>query len=254
MGDIMAINISNILCVFGVKGGIGKSVLVMNLAGVLSNIKKRVLILDADLYGGSIAIALNKVVENTIYNFVDDYNNNRYKNLNDYITSYNEYIDFVAAPIDPRKANKIDSRYIEILLDKAKFNYDLIIIDTNHILNEINLSILDKSDKVLFVTTNDSFDIKNMRNLISIFKDLGIDKYRVLLNNSIRKSREYFSLYDIKSVIKTNIDYELREYIDNIDKFILDGKILSLDKKYMSTKDYKVMEDIVDYSMRYDYE
>ena len=250
----MAINKSNILCIFGVKGGIGKSILAMNLAGIMSNLNKKVLIVDADLYGGSIALALNKPVERTIYNFVDEYNNNRYKDFNDYIIKYNNYIDYISSPIDPRKASKIDSRYIDILLDKAKFNYDLIIIDTNHILNEINLSILDKSDKILFVTTNDSFDIKNMRNLISIFKDLDIKKYKMLLNNSIRKSREYFSLYDIKSMIKTNIDYEIREYIENIDKYILDGCIVTLDKKYQNTKDYKVMEKIINFSMEDDYE
>lgn len=250
----MAIGKSNILCVFSVKGGVGKSILTLNLAGVVSNNNKRVLILDADLYGGSIALALNKPVEKTIFNFVDDYNNNRYKNINDYITKYNDNIHFIASPIDPRKAGKIDSRYIDILLDKVKFNYDLIIVDTNHILNEINLSILDKSDKVLFVITNDSFDIKNMRNLISIFKDLEIDKYKVLLNNNIRKQREYFSIYDIKSMIRSNIDFELREYVENIDKYILDGKIISLDKKYKDTRDYKVMEEIINFSMEDDYE
>ena len=243
----MTINKSNILCVFGVKGGIGKSILTMNLAGIASNLNKRILILDADLYSGSIALALNKPLEKTIFNFVDDYNNNRFKDINDYIISYNDYIDFISSPIDPRKANKINSRYIEILLDKAKFNYDLIIIDTNHILNEINLSILDKSDKILFVITNDSFDIKNMRNLISIFKDLDINKYKILINNSIREKREYFSLYDIKSMIKSNIDYEITNnfYISDIDKYILEGNIITLDKKYKNTKDYKIMENII---------
>ena len=243
----MAINKGNILCLFGVKGGIGKSILAMNLAGVESNLKRKVLIVDADLYGGSIALALNKPVNKTIYNFVDDYNNNRYKDLNEYITKYNEYIDFIASPKDPRKSNKIDSNYIEILLDKAKFNYDLIIIDTNHILDEINLSILDKSDNILFLVSNDSFDIKNMRTLISIFKDLEIDKYKVLLNNSIRENREYFDLYDIKDIIKSNIDYELSSkfYIKDIDKFVMDGNIVTLNKKYISTKDYKVLEGII---------
>ncbi len=243
----MAINKGNILCLFGVKGGIGKSVLAMNLAGVASNLERKVLIVDADLYGGSIALALNKPVNKTIYNFVDDYNNNRYKDLNDYITKYNTYIDFIASPKDPRKSNKIDSNYIEILLDKAKFNYDLIIIDTNHILDEINLSILDKSDNVLFLVSNDSFDIKNMRTLISIFKDLEIDKYKVLLNNSIRENREYFNLYDIKDIIKSNIDYELSNkfYIRDIDKLILDGNIITLNKKYINTKDYKTLESII---------
>ena len=243
----MAINKGNILCLFGVKGGIGKSILAMNLAGVASNLKRKVLIVDADLYGGSIALALNKAVNKTIYNFVDDYNNNRYKDLNEYITKYNEYIDFIASPKDPRKSNKIDSNYIEILLDKAKFNYDLIIIDTNHILDEINLSILDKSDNILFLVSNDSFDIKNMRTLISIFKDLDIDKYKILLNNSIRENREYFDLYDIKDIIKSNIDYELSSkfYIKDIDKFVMDGNIVTLNKKYISTKDYMVLEGII---------
>lgn len=243
----MAINKGNILCLFGVKGGIGKSILAMNLAGVVSNMNKRVLIIDADLYGGSIALALNKPVYKTIYNFVDDYNNNRYEDLNNYITTYNENIDFVASPKDPRKSNKIDSSYLEILIDKAKFNYDLIIIDTNHILDEINLSLLDKSDNILFVISNDSFDIKNMRTLISIFKDLEIDKYKILLNNSIRENREYFNMYDIKDVIKANIDYSLSNkfYIKDMDRYILDGEIVTLNKKMANTRDYKVLENII---------
>jgi len=243
----VAIKKANIVSLFGVKGGIGKSITVMNLAGIANNLNKRVLIVDLDLYSGSIAIALDKKVNKTIYNFVDDYNNNRYENITDYITKYNEYIDFVSAPKDPRKANKINSEYIEIFLDKAKFNYDLILIDTNHILDEINLSVLDKSDKILFMVSNDVFDIKNMKSLISIFKDLDINKYKVILNSSCKLNKEYFSLYDIKDIIKTNIDYEISNkfYIKNIDKYIIDGNIITMDKKIKETKDYKIMESIV---------
>jgi len=252
----MAIKKANIVCLFGVKGGIGKSITVMNLAGICENLKKRVLIVDMDLYGGSIAIALNKKVNNTLYNFVDDYYNNRYQDINNYITNYSEYIDFIAAPKDPRKASKINSDYIDILLDKAKFNYDLILIDTNHILDEINLSILDKSDKILFMVTNDVFDIKNMKSLISIFKDLEINKYKVIINNSVRCNKEYFSLYDIRDVIKANIDYEISNkfYIKDIDKYIIDGNIITMDKKIINTKDYKILESIVLDSMGEDYE
>ncbi len=244
----MAINRGKILCLFGVKGGIGKSILAMNLAGVASNKNKKTLIIDMDIYGGSIALALNKPVNKTIYNFVDDYNNNRYKDLKDYITNYNEFIDYIACPKDPRKSNKIDSEYLEILLDKSKFNYDLIILDTNHILNEINLSILDKSDEILLIISNDSFDIKNMRSLISIFKDLDKTNYKVLLNNSLYRDREYFSLYDIKDIIKNNIDYSISNkfYIRDIDKYIMDGKIITLNKKYINTKDYQVLESIIE--------
>lgn len=251
----MALDRAKILCLFGVKGGIGKSIISMSLAGVASNKHIKTLIIDMDIYGGSIALALNKKQEKTIYNFVDDYNNNRYKDIKDYITNYNEYIDFIASPIDPRKSNKIDSEYLEILLDKSKFNYDLIILDTNHILNEINLSILDKSDEILLMISNDSFDIKNMRTLISIFKDLEKDNYKVLLNESIYNERSYFSIYDIKDIIKNNIDYVISNkfYIKDIDKYILEGNIITLNKKYINTKDYKVMENIID-DLEVDYE
>lgn len=251
----MALDRAKILCLFGVKGGIGKSIISMSLAGVASNKHIKTLIIDMDIYGGSIALALNKKQEKTIYNFVDDYNNNRYKEIKDYITNYNEYIDFIASPIDPRKSNKIDSEYLEILLDKSKFNYDLIILDTNHILNEINLSILDKSDEILLMISNDSFDIKNMRTLISIFKDLEKGNYKVLLNESIYNERSYFSIYDIKDIIKNNIDYVISNkfYIKDIDKYILEGNIITLNKKYINTKDYKVMENIID-DIEVDYE
>ena len=243
----MAINKGNIVCVFGVKGGIGKSILTLNLAGIVSNLKKRVLIVDMDLYGGSISIILNKNVNKTIYNLVDDFNNNRYDNFNDYITKYNDYIDYLACPKDPRKANKIDSSYIEILLDKAKFNYDLILIDTTHILDEISLTVLDKSDNILLVVSNDMLDIKNMRSLISIFKDLDIRKYKVILNNSFRNDKSYFNLYDIKNIINSNIDYEISNkfYIKNIDKYIMDGNIVTIDKKYSNSPHIKVFETII---------
>lgn len=244
----MAINGGKILCLFGVKGGIGKSVLALNLAGVASLNKIKTLIIDMDIYGGSIALALNKENNKTIYNFVDDYNNNRFEDIKNYICTYNEYIDYISSPKDPRKSNKIDSIYLEILLEKARYNYDLIILDTNHILNEINLSIMDKSDEILFVVSNDMFDLKNMRNLIAIFKDLEKDNYRVLLNDSFRNDKKYYDMHAIKDIIKNNIDYYISDkyYVKDIASFINNGDIITLNKKYIGTRDYKVLDLIIE--------
>ena len=243
----MSLDKGKIVSLFGVKGGVGKSILAMNLAGVASTNNIKTLIIDADTFGGSIGFAFNKEYNKTIYNFVDDYNNNRFKDIKDYINNYNEYIDYIVCPKDPRQSTKIYSNYFEILIDKAKFNYDLVLIDTNHLLTEMNLSILDKSDSILLVVTNNIFDIKNMRNLISIFKDLDKSNYKLLLNNSISNKRGYFNLYDIKDIIKTNIDYTISSklYVSDIDKYILDGNIITLNKKYQNTKDFKVLNSII---------
>ena len=236
------------LCLFSGKGGVGKTVLTLNLAAVYSQINKHVLIVDLDLSSGVIALATNKAFDKTIYNFVDDYNNNRFKDFNDYVVKYNDYIDIMPSPKDPRQASKIDSKYIEILLDKAMFHYDMVLIDTNHNLNELNLVVLDAADNILFVMENDPMDLKNMKSLLSIFKDLEKTNYKVLLNNSRDPFKKYFTLYDMKNIIKNNIDYEISSefYLKNMDAYVMNGEIPMLQPKAPNifNKDYTMMMNL----------
>ena len=236
------------LCLFSGKGGVGKTILTLNLAAVYSQINKHVLIVDLDLSSGGIALATNKVFDKTIYNFVDDYNNNRFKDFNDYVVKYNENIDIMPSPKDPRQASKIDSKYIEILLDKAMFHYDMVLIDTNHNLNELNLVVLDAADNILFVMENDPMDLKNMKSLLSIFKDLEKTNYKILLNISRDPFKKYFTLYDMKTIIKNNIDYEISSefFLKNMDAYVMNGEIPMLQPKAPNifNKDYTTMMNL----------
>ena len=219
------------IAVFGAKGGTGKTIFALNLAGAMSKLDKRCLIIDADLYSGQIDCALNKKPKKDIYNFADDYSNNRYKDFEDYVTVYNKNISFIGAPTDPRRTNKIDPKYLSIILDKAVFKYDFVIFDMSHILNEVNVNILDMVDKILLVTTNDPLDLKNLKTVLSLFKDSSINKYKVILNDSVANNRDYFSLYDLKVIIDNNIDYIISNkfYVPNMDAYVFDGKIFTLE-------------------------
>lgn len=236
------------ICIFSLKGGVGKTITTLNLAGIYETIGKKVLIMDLDLAGGNISLALNKAFEKTIYNFVDDYNNNRFHNFNDYVTHYDEYIDILPSPKDPRQASKIDSKYIEIALEKAMFQYDVVLIDTTHDLDELNLVLLDAVNQILFVMNNDPMDLKNMKSLLSIFRDLNKSNYKILLNNSRDPYKKYFTLFDIKNILKANIDYEISSefYIKNIDQYIMNGEIITLQEKAPNifNKDYTTMMKI----------
>lgn len=236
------------MCIFSSKGGVGKTITAINLAGIFEHLEKKVLLVDLDLSSGGITMALNRPFDKTIFNFVDDYNNNRYETFKNYVTKYDDYIDILPSPKDPRQINKIDSKYMDILIDKAESNYDVVLIDTNHILDEINIVTLDKVDSILFVLSNDPLDLKNMKSLISIFKDSQVTNYKVLLNNSRDPYKDYFSLFDIKNIIKTNIDYTLTSsfYIKNIDSYIMNGEIITLQPKMPTTfhKDYETLMSI----------
>ena len=114
----------------------------------------------------------------------------------------------------------------------ARLEYDIILVDTSHLLDEICLVALDASYKSVFVITNDLVDLKNMKSLVSIFREMGKENYKVVLNNSRDTGRDYITLFDIRNMIKRNVDFTISKnfYIKNIDKYVLNGEILTLNK------------------------
>lgn len=226
-------SIGKSICITSAKGGVGKTITTLNLAGIIESLGKKVLIIDFDLSGGGVSASLNLKCPKSVYHFADDYNNNRYKDFHDYVMKYDDFIDVMSSPKDPRQASKIDSKYIELLLDKAVNHYDVVLIDTNHTLDDFNILTMDLVDHIFFLITNDPLDLKNMRSLISILKDIHFDNYKVILNESVNPFKKYFSLYDIKNIIKANVDYVISKdfYLKNMDTFIMNGKIVTLDQK-----------------------
>ena len=231
------------MCFFSAKGGVGKTVNLLNLAGIFEQLEKKVLVVDMDLYSGGVALYLNKTNNKSIYTMVFDMMNRNYKDIKDYTVKVDHYIDILCAPKDPRDANKIEARYLEDIIHTAQLNYDVVLVDTNHALNDINLTILDTVDSIIFFTTNDPLDLKNMKSLISIFNSLQMSNYKILLNNSRDPFKDYFSMYEIKKILEHNIDYTLscEMYLKDIENMVMKGVIISLDLHFadVMSDDYK---------------
>lgn len=221
-----------LITVSSVKGGVGKTTLTINLAGLYFLMKKKVLIIDLDLYAGGVATLTNINNKKDIYMLTDALSNNKQVELKDYVASYNKGIDILACPRDPRDVSKIEGRYLSKVFDLAKHDYDIVLVDTSHSLDEVCLMAMDAAYNTLFVITNDLVDIKNMKSMVSIFNEMDKKNYKIVLNNSRDTGKDYITLFDIRNMIKGNVDYTISRnfYIKNIDKYVLNGEILTLNK------------------------
>ena len=234
-----------VIAIASSKGGVGKTIFATNLAGVYQHLKMKTLIIDMDLSCGGVNVMLNVDSDKTIYNLADDILNNRFKEAKNYVYHYSDYVDILSSCKDPRQGNKIDIKLIEQIISVYKNNYDVVILDTNHVPTNYTLESLDLADAILFMITDNPLDLKNSASLINILKDIKETGVYVVLNNSIKNGKEYFSKFDIKSIIQHNIDYILPSsmYVNNINKFLMDGKILVLNNnlKFNNKKDQELL-------------
>ncbi len=221
-----------IVTVTSSKGGVGKTIFILNLAGILAKMDQKILLVDYDFIGGSIALNLDLEPSKNIFHISDDLLNNRYQNFESYITPYHKNIDVVASCKDPRQALKIDSENITMFIENMTNYYDIVLVDTTHGLTKENILLLDKTDIILYIITNDLMDMKNTRLFMDVMSDIKGDAIKVVLNNSRDMGLNYFSKYDIRSMIGKNIDYTIDHslYIKNITSFLLEGEIFTLNK------------------------
>lgn len=236
----MAIKEGKIIAVTSVKGGVGKTTTVLNLAAAFN---KKVLIVDLDLYGSAIASSLDVKPRNNIFELIDDLENKRFSNIESYITMYNENIDILAAPNDPRKATKLNTNFLNMVFYQLKVKYDIILIDTNHIIDETNLVTFDLADEILYIISPNLIDFRNLQTILNIYKSMDKENYKVILNKSKEKNQNYYDNKEISVLIKDNVDYIIPKdfYCKDFEKYLNEGEIL-----YNKWKKHKIFNKITE--------
>lgn len=215
------------------KGGVGKTFMALNLAGLLSRLNKKVLLIDLDLYSGGIGVSLNIKNNSSIFDLCEDIKNKRYQSFDHYLNSYNDNIDVIVAPTDPREAAKTDAAYISNILSYAKNKYDAVIVDTTHVFDAINVIALEKADHIITVFTNDLLDIKNTANVVKLFKETNIKNYSLILNEAVRPEKRTYTLFDMKHIVDAHVDYVMTKqlHLIDIEKYAIEGEIPVLNNR-----------------------
>jgi pilus assembly protein CpaE len=166
-----------VITVYSPKGGTGCTTLAVNLAVALHNEDTHVVLVDANLQYGDVAMFFNEQGKNTILDIaprVDDLDPDIIEEI--MVKHEATGIHILAAPQRPEQADKISTGQFTKVLDHLRHLYSYIVIDTASILGDVNLAAIDNCDALVLVTTQDIPAIKNARLFLDLLQTMGIDR------------------------------------------------------------------------------
>lgn len=174
---------ARVITVTSGKGGVGKTNITINLAIALSELGKRVIILDADFGLANIDVLFGIVPQFTL---VDVINNK--KNILEVLADGPKNIKFISGGSGVEELVKLEKaqleRFVEniSLLDKLA---DIILIDTGAGLSENVMSFVMAADEVLLVTTPEPTSITDAYALIKMVSNRNREKViKVIVNRA----------------------------------------------------------------------
>lgn len=167
------------------KGGVGKTVLAVNVAAELTSRGFSTCILDGDFQFGDVNFALDIQPRYTISDIVQKEEVLGDFNISDYISKHDSGLKVLSAPLKPELADLITAPMIPALCVNILKENKYLIVDLATGFSEINLSFMELADLIFVVTDLDLCALKNTKMLLKTLKKLEMgEKVRVIVNRS----------------------------------------------------------------------
>ena len=177
---------------FSTKGGAGKSVLAANLAVVLARRKpeKPVVLVDADLQFGDVAVMLKLAPQHTIVDAVGSLDRLDPSLLTQFLMRHEPSgLLILPAPLEPSFADQISAAEMVQIVRLLRTFCSAVVIDTPAYFNEVVLGLIEESDEVLLIAGMDIPNIKNVKIGLQTLRLLNVpmSKLHLVLNRANSK-------------------------------------------------------------------
>jgi pilus assembly protein CpaE len=196
-----------VVTVWSAKGGSGTTVVSTNLALLLNRIPdKKVVLVDADLQFGDVCLVLQLEPKFTMVNAAHELHHLDSELLESLLTEHPSGLKVLAAPLEPAFADDITTAGLMHMIEILQNNYDYIIVDTASMLDELILSLVEKSDQVLMVVDMDLPSVKNAKLALDTLRLLKFSTGAVSLVMNRSNSRSKLDNKEIEAALKISID------------------------------------------------
>lgn len=191
--------LSQVVTVFGTKGGIGKTTIAVNLAATLARTGKKVAIIDLDLQFGDVGVFFDIETKDSISELVQE-NDFDADKIRSYMQFHHSGVSILCAPKSPEYAESVSGDHISKIIASLRPFYDFIIIDTPPLFNDPVIAALEASNLILYVLTLDISTLRNAKISSGILDSLKCgEKIRIIVN---REVEGIISIKDASQIIK----------------------------------------------------
>ncbi len=199
-----------IVSVFSAKGGVGCSTIAVNVAIALQqNAAGKVALVDSSLQFGDVGVLLNLYASRTIADLAPHAQELDRELIEDIFISHSSGVKALLAPPRPEEADMVTPKLLTDVLERLRTMFDIIIIDTSSVLDDIVLNVLDASDKIMVVTTPEIPSIKNAKLFFEVTEALDYSRDRILFVLNKADKRINIRAEDIEANIKYSIAGQL---------------------------------------------
>lgn len=199
---------ARIVTVFSTKGGAGKSFVATNLGAILARRSdKPVVIVDADLQFGDVAVMLGMAPSHTIIdavNQIDRLDESLVKSL--LIKHEPSGLFVLAAPIEPAFADSVSLPHMTRILEVLTSFCSHVIIDTPASFNDIVLGVLEQADDIVLMAGMDIPHIKNTKIGLQTLRLLHIPAAKVKLTLNRANSKVRLDIADVERTLQMKAD------------------------------------------------
>lgn len=177
------------IVVCSAKGGVGKTVLSVNLAVALSKKNIKISLLDGDFQFGDVSLAMDLHPTFSIKDIVEDIESLDEYTLASYLIHHDSGVRILAAPDRPEYADLITPKVTDKVCDLLLEKHDFLIVDTGVGFQENSLYLVEKADQILVVTNLEMSTLKNTKLMMETLETLGLQhKIQVVINRSTMES------------------------------------------------------------------
>lgn len=201
-----------IISVANQKGGVGKTTTVINLSAALSEMDKKVLIIDIDPQGNTssgFGIEKNKI-EDTIYELILGYSTIKeviQKNVMKNIDVIPANVNLAGAEIELIGKNHKET-ILRQELDFVRDEYDFIMIDCPPSLNVLTVNAMVASDTVLVPIQCEFYALEGLSQLIHT-----INLVRERLNSKLDIEGIVFTMYDARTNLSQQVVENVKSHV-----------------------------------------